>query len=510
MGKRQLAINLISNIIAFGTSLLISFVLTPYLILTIGKEAYSFYPMSNNFVSYLMIITIALNSMASRFITVEIVKKNVEKAKTYYSSVFFANIILMAILSIPMIIVVIFIDSLLNIPINLVSEVRLLFIFVFISMIITVITSVIGIATFAKNRLDFRSGGELFQGLLRVSLFILLFTLFKPSIVFVGVVAVILSITNIIIQIIFKKILLPNFKVSYQYFDFETVKELIASGIWNSINSLGVILLLSVSLLMSNILISSEASGDLSIAQTLPQFISAIITMLSSVFIPRIIHVYAQNDKKGLISEVIFSQKVIGVFSTIPVVLVIIFGRDFFSLWVPSENASELQILSSILIIPLIIHGNMWPVFGLNLALNKVKLPSIVLIVVGLLNIILSFCLVKFLNFGLYIIPLISTIINVVYYFYFVPIYAAKQIDAKKSTFLIPMLKSILFSVAFLFLGLAIKRYIHISSWSDFFLWGALFGVFGLMLHSFLILNKSEFRKIIITLKQYKSRRNKA
>ena len=82
MGNRRLAINLIANTISYGTTAVIAFFLTPYLVSTIGKEAYSFYPLANNFVNYMSVVTISLNSMASRFITIEIVKDN--KIKRFF------------------------------------------------------------------------------------------------------------------------------------------------------------------------------------------------------------------------------------------------------------------------------------------------------------------------------------------------------------------------------------------------------------------------------------------
>lgn len=511
MGKKQLVINLFANIISFGTSLLISFVLTPYLISSIGKAAYSFYPMSNNFVSYLTIITVALNSMASRFITVEIVKNNLGRAKTYYSSVFFANVIMIGVLSIPILLIIIFINSLLNIPLNLVTDVRLLFSLIFGSMIISVITSVFGVATFAKNRLDLRSAGDIFQGLLKIGLFVWLFSQFKPSIVFVGLVALILSITNLFIQIIITRKLLPDFNLSYKYFDFRAVKELLASGIWNSINSLGDLLLMGVSLLLANIFLGASASGELSIVQILPQFISSIIIMLFSVFLPRITHIYAEGNKEEIVKEITFSQKVIGLFSSTPIVLIIIFGHDFFNLWVPNEDTYKLEVLSAITMIPLIIHGNMWTVYGLNIVLNKVRIPSLLLIVCGLLNVITCYIMLKYCISSIYIIPIVNGIISLLYYFFFVPTYASSQLNVKKYTFHIHIIKSLLYSTIIIIIGLIIKQHIVISTWVEFFLWGGIFGIVGLLCNTIFVLNKDDFKNLSLTFlniqrkRQYKS-----
>ena len=74
--NKQLATNLIANIISFGVSFGISFFLSPYIISNVGKEAHGFVSLANDFVNYIALFTIALNSMASRFITIKIHKND--------------------------------------------------------------------------------------------------------------------------------------------------------------------------------------------------------------------------------------------------------------------------------------------------------------------------------------------------------------------------------------------------------------------------------------------------
>lgn len=502
MGKKQLAINLIANIIAFATSLMISFILTPYLISNVGKEAYAFYPISANFVSYMAIVTIAFNSMTSRFITIEVVKKKLDKAQSYFSSAFFANIILIFILIIPMAMIVTYIDSFMNVPREIISDVRILFLLVFASMLINEISTVFGVATFVKNRMDLKAGNDIFQGILKAGLFILLFILFKPSIIFLGLVALILSITNFIIQFIYTKKLLPEFVISDKCFNFRIVKELLSSGVWNSINSLGVVLLMSISLLLSNMVINATASGDLAIVQTLPNLMTTIISAIYAVFLPRITHVYAKDDKNDIIKEVMFSQKILGLIATVPAVLIIIFGKEFFRLWLPNEDAAYLQILSIISIIPLIIHGNMWTIYGLIVTSNKLRTPSLVLIGVGIINITLSYLLLTYTDLGLPVIPLVNTAMNVLYYLLFIPIYISKQFKIKIFTFYPHIIKSMVFTVVFLLISFVFKRFINIHSWNDFFTWGSLFGILGLVINALFLLNNDDFKKIKKLLKR--------
>ena len=70
--NKQLAINMSANFIAYIVNFGISFFLSPYIVKNIGVDAYGFIGLANNFITYAGLITIAVNSLAGRFVTVKI------------------------------------------------------------------------------------------------------------------------------------------------------------------------------------------------------------------------------------------------------------------------------------------------------------------------------------------------------------------------------------------------------------------------------------------------------
>lgn len=504
--SKQLIINLFSNIIAFSSSLIISFVLTPFLIESLGKEAYSFFPMSNNFIGYLTILTLALNSMISRYITIEIERDNILKARTYYSSTFFANLALIILLIIPSSIFIYYLDKILNIPIDLVADVKNLFGLVLVSLFVNLLATVFGVATFATNRMDLRALGEIFRGIFRLALFAFFFGLFEPSLIYIGVIAVIIAIYNLFIQMFFTKKLLPQFKVLKKHFEIKAVKELTFSGGWNVINSLGMSLLLGMSLFLVNYFSGAEAGGDFSIALMLPAFISGVISMIVSVLLPQLTKVFALGDKKAFKKELLFSQKILSLLTTIPVALLIVFGNDFFKLWVPTEYSSILPKLSFILLLPLIIHGNMWSIYSANIVLNKVRIPSLILLVSGCLALLLSVLLTPYYNGNIYIVPLITTTVSILYYFVFIPCYTAKCLESNPIHLYNNIIKSLLMVSFFIFMVTLIRPYIVILVWWDFFFWCAIFGFVGFTIHILFILNKNDRKFVYLMIKSLKNK----
>lgn len=74
--------------VAFILNYLINLILTPYITDTVGTAAYGFVSLAKNCAQYATVITVALNSYASRYIALEYHNQNICKSNEYFSSVF--------------------------------------------------------------------------------------------------------------------------------------------------------------------------------------------------------------------------------------------------------------------------------------------------------------------------------------------------------------------------------------------------------------------------------------
>ena len=155
--KKKFAINGIAQIFSFLVSIGITFFLTPYIVSRLGAAAYGFVGLASNFVSYAQIATIALNSMAGRFITISVHQNDIEKARKYFSSVFYSNIILVAFISIIGIAVLYKLEHIIDIPTDNLYDVKVLFGCIFLNFFISIIFNVYNVCTFIRNRLDLSS-----------------------------------------------------------------------------------------------------------------------------------------------------------------------------------------------------------------------------------------------------------------------------------------------------------------------------------------------------------------
>ena len=497
MKNKQLAINMVANIFAFIVNLGINFFFTPYLIKTIGKEAYSFFPLANNFISYVNIITVALNSMASRFITIKIHENNDEGANRYFNSVLISNTVIAIILAIPSILFVIFINKILNIPFEILKEVQFLFGFVFLGMILSILTSVFGVATFAKNRLDLSSKRSIESNFIRVISLLLMFSLLTPSVAYIGIANLLVIVFVLITNIHYTKILLPEIIVKKKYFDFHAVKELLSSGVWNSVNQLSMVLLTGLDLLIANIFVGVTASGEYSIVKTIPNFIQQLVGMLVEVFVPQFTILYAQKKHEELLNDINKSIKFMGLIITIPIAFLIIFGDNFFGLWIPGENAGKLYLLSNLTIIPMIVTGSINTIFNVYSVTNKLKVPALVLLITGFVNTLCVFILIRETNLGILAIPLVSFVIGLLRNLIFTPIYAAKCLKVRWNTFYKAILRGCICALTMMIFCYIFKHTFNINSWIKLIITGAVCSLAALFINLFIVFNTDDRKEII-------------
>lgn len=491
MLSKQLIINMICNLIAFATNLGINFILTPYLINNIGKEAYSFFPIANSFINYTSIITVALNAMAARFITIKLHENKDEEVNIYFNSVLVGNAIISFLMVIPLIIIVLNIENIFDIPMDSIEEIRMLFSLIFFSLIINILSSVFGIATFAKNRLDINAQRNIYADILRVTILVVMFISLAPSVVYLGVSQLIVTIFLFIYNLYYTKKLLPEIRYRKKYFRIYAIKELVASGIWNSLNQLSIVLLSGLDLIIANTFINAQAAGTYAIVKTIPNFIQSFLAILTNVFVPELTILYAKKELNQLIELINISIKIIAVVVAMPLGFLFVFSETFYSLWVPGENSSELMLLSLLTLLPMLLSC-INPIFNIYTIANKVKIPSIVLIISAIINTACVFFLLIKTDLGIIAIPLVSAIIGILRNGLFTPLYAARCLKVRASTFYIAIVKGMSCTLIMILVASIFKNIFVVNKWSSFIGIGASSSLVAIVINFFIIFNGKE------------------
>lgn len=465
-GKRQLIINIVANIFSWGIGLVINFVVTPYIVNNLGRDIYGFYGMANNVVNYVSLLSVAINSMAAKYITVELTKKNQVKSNEYFTTILFSNICLSVICAVVFSTVLINLSSIFKIESKHVSDVRLLYSFVFGAFELNIISSVFGASTYAKNRIDIKAYSTIIANCLRGGVNLFLFWLFRPSIVYLGIASFVVELYNLAAQVYFKEKLIPEISIKRIYLNLNLLWKMIKIGVWNSLNQMGDLLLSSSDLIASNILFGEGGSGAISLIKLFPAMISGIITAVCGAFLPRISIKYGQEDRQGMIKEVKYAQTSVGAVSVIFVMTIIIFSEAFYSLWVPRSNPKELSTLVVIDILRMVIVGCAWPLVNLCTILDKTRFPAIVVCGIGALNVI---SMVAFKDvFGIYVVVISTSVLSFVFYGLIIPLYVSSVLNVKWYSFIKVEVDACLAVLIIWFLGERVKKYFNLDNWINF------------------------------------------
>lgn len=496
--NKQMAINMFASLIAFIVGLGIRFFLTPYIVNTLGAEAYGFIGLSLNILGYTSLITIALNSMASRFVTIRYVEKNFIAANQYFSSVYYSNIFLSALILLIGVILVSFLEQLIDIPTYLVIDVKFLFTLLLLNTILTLVMEIWCGATFIKNRLDLSNIRNIIGNLLNASVLILLFVFFTPHIWYIGIAGMVLTIYTSMTNYRLSRILTPELIVKKIYFDFTKVRELIKAGAWNVLSRLGDILGQGLDLIIANVCIGATAMGIFSLTKNIPLMVLSLFQMIASVFAPILTRLYAERKKEELLAELKKSIRILGFFTTFPLACLFLLGEDFYRLWLPSQDASLLQWLTIIggligmtFAMPL---EALWNIFTIT---NKLKYSTYTMLannILVFLTVVFSMFIVEDSIVKLFILAGARVFWGILRSLIFLPLYGAYCLGIARITFYQPILKSILSMIIVLLIGSFIISFLQKDTWALLILNALIICILTAIVNSFIILQKQDLQ----------------
>lgn len=496
--------NMASSVAVFVLNLCVSFFLTPFIVGKLGTAAYGFVGLSNNIIGYTALLTVAVNSMAGRFVTVKVHEGDIKQANIYLSSVFFVNVILAAFIMAVLSVIVLFLPDLINIPVELVGDVRVLFSLLALSTCLGLMVGIISVSTFICNRLDFSNIRTLIGTVIRVVVLLLLFGLLPPRLWYIGISVVVMGIYGILTNYWFFRNLTPELIIKRRYFDFQKLKEVTLAGAWNILNKLSEILSRGLDLLLANLFVGATAMGQLSLSQTLPVLVIGFVSTIAGNFAPEFTRLYAKGESFALKTELLTSVRLSSFIVCIPLSIVYAYSDIFYSLWLPTENTKLLYYLTLLGSFASSISMPQEPLWNIFTITNKVKESSLNLLYNSICSIAVligAMFIVDDTIIALYIIAGTRTAFGLIRCLTFLPNYGAKCLGFSSSIFYSAIARSFVNIAIITILSLVFKHYAMHISWLSL-VTGALFTAFvGVLSATLIVLKKSDRNRILITIK---------
>lgn len=461
--SKQVPKNLMANVAVFILNIMIGLFLVPFFIDSLGIASYALIPLATSFTSYISLVVDSLNTSVYRYLTIDLQKKDYKKANITFNTSLFGTLGIIILMVPVAILISYYAPTFFDIPSNQENDARILFLSVITAFLLRTWGSNFESSLFAYNRLDLLKLMNAISIIVQVSLIIILFKLFSPNLIYVGVAYLFSAISNFIIAVIFSRKVNPHLKVNIKCFQRSRVGEIVGTGIWLIINDLGALLFLQIDLIVVNKLFGTVAGGEYSIVSTWSSLLRSISGLLVGVVVPIILTYYA----RGKIDEMInLSKSILKLTSfamALPIGYICGFASQILSLWVGPEYA-KLAPLMILMLSHLVINLSVRPLFTINIAYDKVRIPGIITLFMGGANLLLALLIPYITGWGYYGVAVAGAIMLTLKNAFFTPWYATKVLGISRSTFTYSMLPGVVSVMMIAGTSQLLGYYLRISS----------------------------------------------
>ncbi|MGG1698306.1 MATE family efflux transporter [Bacillus zhangzhouensis] len=471
--NRAFLYNVSANLMTFVLMMLMSVCLTPYIVHTLGVEAFGLIHLTQNMINYLSVITASLSAVVVRFFSVAAHKGEMEKAQRYLASYFVSSIFLSISLFLLCIVLSQQMVDWLHVPVHLVKDTQIAFILGGLLFMLNFVMSGIGAAPFYANKLYVSSAGQAIQMFCRALVIVLLFTLTTPTIWHIPLAAVIGSLAAMGVGIYYFKKLIPWFSFKWRHVSFSSSLTLVRSGVWHSFEQMGILLFLQIDLLMTNLLMGAEATGQYAAILQFPLLLRTLAGTLAVVFAPTITRFYSNQDKQGLVQYAASAMKWSGLFVAFPAALLGGLAGPLMLLWL-GPAFEELKWLLMIHAAYLCLTLMFLPLTYVPTAFNRLKVPAVATLILGASNVLLAYGLTHMLQLGLYGIASAGAIVLLIKNIVFLPFYTSKITKQKRTIFYKHTLVPLVGAVLIWGVCAGIQFVYDVTSWWELFCIGGL------------------------------------
>ena len=482
--------------LAFVVNYLIQLILTPYITRTVGTEAYGFVALAKNFAQYAAIITAALNAFAARYIAVSYHEHDIDGANTFFSSVFWGDLALgtgLLLIAIP---VILLLERFLNISPAIVADVKLLFFFVFLNFWLVTLGCAFESTAYIKSKLDLLGLIKALSYLTEALVLYLLFTRLPPSIAYVGAGLIAASVVVVLGDLLISRKETPELSIDHRLFSWQAVKKLVLDGVWTSLNSLGNILNSGLDLIVCNLMLTPLRMGQVAVAKTIHTMLCGIFVILNPAFQPMLLKSYAENDRETLLSELKTAMKISGMAGSILFAGFAALGLRYYQLWIPDQDVQLIFRLTVLNCVTLITSGCMQPLYYIYILTLKRKLPCLITLGGGAINVLSMYILIRHTSLEAYAVILTTVVVTFFMDFVSNPMYMAHVLGLPLRTFYPIILRNFLSAALMTALFRLLTKCCMPGGWISLFACILCYALLGAVLHTFIVCDARERKKL--------------
>ncbi len=486
---KQFTINVVSNVVVFATTFVLNLWFVPFLIHRLGVAVYGVIPLAASVTSYMSLLTLSFQEAASRFLTIEYNKRNFVKANHLFNTALLTALFLISI-AIPIsILIVILAPRVFNIPEGENRAAQLLFGTILLAFIINAVDGVFSLSSWVRNRFDLRNAIQFSNNIIRVLFVVIVFEVLGANLAVVGIGIFLATIVTLLGDVWLWRYLTPELTLRVQNARWQDVSEITQMSGWMLVNQVGSLLFLNIDLFVINWIVGAEASGSYGALLQVSVYVRTFANLVVTAAIPLVTIQYAHQNWEQLRHRMKQAVKLMGLIIALPIGFLAGFSQPFLSLWLGKEF-TEYSLVLTVMVIHLSVNLAVRPLFPVQIAYNKVKIPGLVTLFSGIVNLVLAIILVD--SFGVIGAPLAGMIVLTLKNLIFTPIYVAYIMKIPLTAFFKELGLSALSTITVALLAFSTSKLTNMETWPVIFIGAAALSLLYLVGVYFIALNEDD------------------
>lgn len=399
--QSQVKKNLLFNILSLVANVGVGIIYTPYLVKNLGLLAYGVIPLALIINQYVSVLTGSLTSALTRFYSIAIQRNDLKEASKYISTSLIVVCGVVVVLIPPLYYLVQHIDSVFTIPNDLVESAKMLFIFTLMSFGLSLLSSVFNITLYAYNRLDYMNIIKIFRISLKLGFVVLLFTCLDKDITYVGIANFLTEFVILIFSIYaFVRFTKGSVGVNIKLFDKASLGLLSVMASWVIVQQLGDTMLYRIDSIIVNKFWSTKESGILGAFTELGAYTMVISSVIGSLFGPLILQAYSREDHDAVRKMTLDRSVSVGVMVAVMIGIICGFSPVILKVWLgPDFVVFKQWLYLKLFLVPFYSAAGVFA-FA-SRAWNRVRIPAIWTVLLGVLNLGIVWLIAKYSGGGL-------------------------------------------------------------------------------------------------------------
>jgi len=395
---RKLIRNIASNWVGYAVQVGVGFVLTPFIVGSLGETQYGVWTLVVGLTGYYGLLDLGVASGMTQYLTRYLAAKDIDNLNRSASTGFVALTCIGLLVFVGSLIVAFTASSLFRIQAVSADEVTWVLAITGTSVAIQFAFFTYSAVFTAVQRFDLSNligiSTRLLSAVATVVCLNMGYGLIGLSLVIAG--------TNLIDYLLRWRVarrLLPAMKISARLANRQSLQEVISFGVWNFVGAGGARLISYTDALVIAAFMPVAAVAPFAIAANLRSYFEEIFVRVGFVFFPAVTELDARGDEAGLRQLYLVSSRFMLLGSSLLGSLGILGAHDFFRLWLGRSFAEPADYPSVATIFYLLLGASMIAVaqrigYQVLLGTRRVRLLALLLVAEGVSNLLISLLLV--------------------------------------------------------------------------------------------------------------------